>query len=52
LVLGYFEVTGAATGIDFQQEVGQLFGFRDGKIASSRDYLSHAQALEAAGLSE
>jgi ketosteroid isomerase-like protein len=52
LGLGYFEVTGAATGIDFQQEVGLLLTFRDGKIASSRDYLSHAQALEAAGLRE
>jgi ketosteroid isomerase-like protein len=33
-------------------EIAQLLTFRGGKIASSRDFMSHAEALEAAGLRE
>ena len=33
-------------------EFTQHLTFRDGKIASSRDFLSHADGLKAAGLSE
>jgi ketosteroid isomerase-like protein len=52
LVLGRFTVTGRATNIEFDTEVGQLVTFRDGKIATVHDYLSHSEALEAAGLQE
>jgi ketosteroid isomerase-like protein len=52
LLLGRFSVTGRTTRIELDTEVGQVFTFRDGKIASSQDYMSHREALEAAGLSE
>jgi ketosteroid isomerase-like protein len=35
-----------------ESEFAQHVVMRDGLIVSSRDYLSHAEALEAAGLSE
>jgi ketosteroid isomerase-like protein len=52
LVLGYLDLTARATGIEFSQEVGEVFDFRAGKIARIRDFLTHAEALEAAELSE
>ena len=52
LLLGRFTVTGRASTIVLDTEFGQLITFRDGKIATSHDYMSHADALEAAGLSE
>ena len=52
LVLGHLDLTARATGIEFSQEVGEVFDFRAGKIVRIRDYLTHAEALEAAGLSE
>ena len=52
LVLGQIDLTARTTGIEFSQEIGQLIGFRGGKIARVRDFLTHAEALEAAGLSE
>ena len=52
LVLGHIDLTAQTTGIRFHEEVGQLGTFRHGKIATVQDYLSHREALEAAGLSE
>ena len=52
LVLGQMDITARTTGIEFSQELGQLAEFRRGKIARVRDFLTHAEALEAAGLSE
>lgn len=52
LMLGQIDFTARTTGIEFSQEVGQLFEFRGGKIVRSRDFLTHAEALEAAGLQE
>ena len=52
VVLGHLDVTGRTTGIEFHQEVGLLMTVRGGKIVRSHDYLSHAEALEAAGLRE
>jgi ketosteroid isomerase-like protein len=52
LVLGHIEVTGRTTGIGFREEAGQLVTFRGGKILRTRDFLSHAEALEAAGLEQ
>jgi ketosteroid isomerase-like protein len=51
LVLGHL-VTARTAGIVAGQEFGQLVTFRDGKILRSEDFLSHAEALEAVGLSE
>ena len=51
LVLGHL-VTARTAGIEAGQEFGQLVTFRDGKILRSEDFLSHAEALEAVGLSE
>ena len=52
LLLGRMDLTARATGIEFSQELGELVEFREGKIARIRDFLTHAEALEAAGLSE
>jgi ketosteroid isomerase-like protein len=45
-------VTGRTTGLEFTEELGQLVTFRGGKAVRPQDFLSHAKALEAAGLSE
>jgi ketosteroid isomerase-like protein len=50
LGLGRIELTARTTGIEFSQEVGQLVDFRGGKIIRVRDFLTHAEALKAAGL--
>ncbi len=52
LVLGHLELTARTTGIQFSQEVGEVFDLRAGKIVRIRDFLTHAEALQAAGLSE
>ena len=52
LVLGHMDLTARATGIEFSQEVGEVFDFRAGKIVRIRDFLTHAEAIEAAGLRE
>jgi ketosteroid isomerase-like protein len=52
LVLSHIDLTARTTGIEFSQELGQLITFRGGKAISSHDFLSHAEALEAAGLQD
>jgi ketosteroid isomerase-like protein len=52
LALGQIDLIARATGIEFSQEIGQLFEFRGGKIVRVHDFLTHAEALEAVGLSE
>jgi ketosteroid isomerase-like protein len=52
LVLGQMDFTARTTGIEFSQGLGQLAEFREGKIVRVRDFLTHAEALEAAGLRE
>jgi ketosteroid isomerase-like protein len=52
LVLGQAALTARTTGLEFTEEVGSLMTFRGGKVITSQDFLSHAEALEAAGLSE
>ena len=52
LLLGQMDITARTTGIEFSREIGELFEFRGGKIARVRDFLTHAEALKAAGLSE
>ena len=52
LLLGAMDLTARTTGIEFSREVGELIEFRAGKITRARDFLTHAEALEAAGLRE
>ena len=52
LALGHIDLTARVTGIEFRQEVGEVFDLRAGKIVRIRDFLTHAEAIEAAGLSE
>jgi ketosteroid isomerase-like protein len=52
LALGEMETTGQTTGLDFTTEMAQLFTYRGGKAVRTRDFPSHAEALEAAGLPE
>ena len=52
LVLGQIDLTARATGIEFSQEVGEVFDLQAGKIVRIRDFLTHAEAIEAAGLRE
>jgi ketosteroid isomerase-like protein len=52
LVLAHIDLTARTTGLEFTEEIGSLMTFRGGKVITSQDFLSHAEALEAAGLSE
>jgi ketosteroid isomerase-like protein len=52
LALGHIDLTARTTGLEFTEEVGSLMTFRGGKVIISQDFLSHAEALEAAGLAE
>jgi ketosteroid isomerase-like protein len=52
LVLGRIDMTARATRIEFSQVVGEVFDLRAGKIVRIRDFLTHAEAIEAAGLAE
>jgi ketosteroid isomerase-like protein len=52
LALGHMELTARATGIELSQELGEVFDLRAGKIVRIRDFLTHAEAIEAAGLRE
>ena len=51
LLLGQADLI-ARTSIEFSQEFGEVFDFRAGKIVRIRDFLTHADALEAMRLSE
>jgi ketosteroid isomerase-like protein len=52
LALGEMKVTGQTTRLNFTGELAQLLTYRDGRIVRSCDFRSHAEALEAVGLSE
>ena len=52
LALGEIEATGRRTGLNVAGEIAQLITYRNGKTVSVRDFGSHAEALEAAGLRE
>ena len=41
-----------ASGVKLDQEIGAIHTWRNGKCLEGRGYLTHAEALEAAGLSE
>ena len=46
------DLTARTTGSEFSQELGELIELRAGKIVRIRDFLTHAEAIEAAGLRE
>src|SRR5215218_2221391 len=48
LFLGHADLTARTTGLEFSEEVGSLMTFRGGKVLRSQDFLSHAEAREAA----
>jgi uncharacterized protein len=52
LVLSRVEARGAGSGGLVDTEMGQVFDFRDGRIAQVRTYRDHGEALRAAGLGE
>jgi hypothetical protein len=41
-----------ASGVELDQEIAVLHTWRNGKCVEGRSWLSHAEALEAAGLRE
>jgi ketosteroid isomerase-like protein len=52
LVLGRAHGRGRGSGVQVDAPLGMLFELRGGKIARTRGYLHHGEALRAAGLSE
>jgi ketosteroid isomerase-like protein len=44
--------TGKESGIPVDWEMGQVYELKEGRMVRVTNYLSHADALEAAGLSE
>jgi ketosteroid isomerase-like protein len=44
--------TGRTSGVPVEFKVGAIWEFGDGRVVRSRSYLTHADALEAAGLRE
>jgi ketosteroid isomerase-like protein len=44
--------TGKGSGVPVELNLGMVFELEDGRIVRIRNYQSHAEALEAAGLSE
>jgi ketosteroid isomerase-like protein len=44
--------TGRGSGVPVELSLGQVWEFEAGRVARVRNYLSHAEALEAAGISE
>jgi ketosteroid isomerase-like protein len=52
VMLGRLEGLGKSSGVPVDSSLGMVFDFRDGAISRIRGYLDHADALEAAGLSE
>jgi len=50
LALSRIEGRGAGSGGLVDAQMGQVFDFRDGRIARVRTYLDHGKALEAVGL--
>ena len=52
VMLGRLEGRGMGSGVPATASLGMVFDFRGGLISRIRGYLDHAEALEAAGLSE
>ena len=52
LALGEMETTGPTTRVNLTGELALWLTYRDGRVVRSRDFRSHAEALEAVGLRE
>jgi ketosteroid isomerase-like protein len=52
VVIWHFTGQGGLGGVPLDATVGHLYTFEDGKVRRVRQYLSRAEALEAAGLRE
>jgi ketosteroid isomerase-like protein len=52
VMLGRLEGRGKTSGVPVDSSLGMVFDFRDRVISRIRGYLDHAEALEAAGLSD
>jgi hypothetical protein len=52
LALGEMEGTGQTTQLDLTGELAELATYRRGKLITLRDFPSHAEGLESAGLSK
>ena len=52
LALGTIHLRGRGSGVEFDQPMGWLFTFAGDQLTELRTIPDHAQALEAAGLSE
>jgi ketosteroid isomerase-like protein len=52
LALGEASIIGRTSQLELRSEVALVVTIRGGKVASSRDFLSHAEGLKAAGLRE
>ena len=48
LLLANVKARGRGSGLEVETELAMLFTFRDGLIVSSKDFLSHADAISAA----
>jgi ketosteroid isomerase-like protein len=44
--------TGKTSGVPVEMNLGQIYELKDGRMVRVRNYFSHAEALEAAGLRE
>jgi ketosteroid isomerase-like protein len=52
VVLGHARAEGKASGVTLDSPVAYVHTVRDGKLARTRVFLDHGEALEAAGLGE
>jgi ketosteroid isomerase-like protein len=52
VVLTHQSATGKASGAPVEWKNGQVWELEDGRVIRARNYLNHADALQAAGLSE
>jgi ketosteroid isomerase-like protein len=52
VLLGHIRWRGAASGVPSESPLGMVITVRDGKMFHSIDYLSHHEALKAAGVVE
>jgi ketosteroid isomerase-like protein len=50
VALGELRVHGRSVGVEVRAEHGQIWTFRDGRLARMRWFNSHAETLESAGL--
>jgi ketosteroid isomerase-like protein len=52
LLLGNLKARGRESGVKIESPTGWIYTFRSGKILKADGFLSHAETLDAAGLSE